>query len=83
MLFDMENSISHGRKYESPPRTDLPMLEMHPAEYEASAPCCIYKNNVHQHFKDIIFFARRGIQTRGIGVYKIMVGVLVVSVTGA
>lgn len=34
LLFDMKHSMSHGKKYEAPPRADMPRLEMHEYEYE-------------------------------------------------
>lgn len=62
LLFDMENSISYGKKYEPPPRADLPVLELHPAEYEASAAYC---GQFRQHLEDniLLLFATRAIQT--------------------
>ncbi|CAM9554270.1 unnamed protein product, partial [Scytosiphon promiscuus] len=38
LLFDIKHSISHGTKYEAPPRKDLPPLPMHQYEYEVTLP---------------------------------------------
>lgn len=37
LLFDMKHSISHGTKYEAPPRADMPPLPKHQYEYEVCA----------------------------------------------
>lgn len=34
LMFDMKVSLSHGKKYEPPPRSDMPPLPMHQYEYE-------------------------------------------------
>lgn len=36
LLLDVKQSISHGKKYEAPPRVDLPPMPMHQYEYEVS-----------------------------------------------
>lgn len=38
LLFDMKHSVSHGTKYEPPPRTDQPPLAKHHYEYEVREP---------------------------------------------
>lgn len=34
ILFDMKQSLAHGKKYDAPPRADIPALPMHEQEYE-------------------------------------------------
>ncbi|CAM9761275.1 unnamed protein product, partial [Laminaria digitata] len=38
LMFDMKVSLSHGKKYEPPPRSDMPPLPMHQYEYEVTLP---------------------------------------------
>lgn len=34
LLFDMKQSLARGKRYDPPPRADMPMLPMHEHEYE-------------------------------------------------
>ena len=40
LMFDMKLSLSHGKKYEPPPRSDMPALPMHQYEYEVRIGLC-------------------------------------------
>lgn len=50
LLFDMKHSMSHGKKYEAPPRSDMPPLAMHDYEYE------VRHNTVHNVYDMIELF---------------------------
>ncbi|CAN0131795.1 unnamed protein product, partial [Ascophyllum nodosum] len=60
LLFDMKQTLARGKRYDTPPRTDIPALPMHEHEYEVTLPKehgSLFMNIHQQSYNGLIFVA--------------------------